>query len=75
MGQPRESEYRIFYHGGVIYPVVEAVTVNELIPQQKILCIGFQETPVVDQIPVEGINSRYGIRKEPKCKRNFMFIL
>ena len=75
MRQPCESEYRVFYHGDIINPVVETMTVNKLVSQQKILCITFQETPVVNQIPVEGVNGRYGMRQEPKRKRNFMFIL
>ena len=61
MCQPRESEYCILYHCNVIDPVVKTMTVNELVPQQKILCVGFQETPIVNQIPVEGVNSRYNV--------------
>ena len=75
MDQPRESEYRIFDHCNIIDPIVETMAINELVPQPKILWLPFEKTPVINQIPVESVNSRYCVRKEPKRHRNVMFML
>ena len=74
MSNPSKSQNGIFNHSQIINPITATVSINKLISQQIILRIGFQQTPVVNEIPIKGINSRYSMRYEPECQRNCVFV-